>query len=179
MKSTPGPPLQSKRYVSPQQAEALKKRLSPEIQAVGVFVSEALETVAALLNSGVIDLAQLHGGEGPEYIAALRRLTARPLIQAVQVRTAADLTLAEASAADHILLDSGAGTGTVFDWTLLRQVKRSYFLAGGLDPDNVGAAVEGLRPWAVDVSSGIETDGGKDPAKMAAFVAAVRKDDRT
>ena len=169
----------SKRYVSPQQAEALKKRLSPEIQAVGVFVSEALETVAALLNSGVIDLAQLHGGEGPEYIDALRRLTARPLIQAVQVRTAADLTLAEASAADHILLDSGAGTGTVFDWTLLRQVKRSYFLAGGLDPDNVGAAVEGLRPWSVDVSSGIETDGGKDPAKMAAFVAAVRKDDRT
>ena len=169
----------SKRYVSPQQAEALKKRFSPEIQAVGVFVSEALETVAALLNQGVIDLAQLHGGEGPEYIAALRRLTARPLIQAIQVRTAADLTLAEASAADHILLDSGAGTGTVFDWTLLRQVKRSYFLAGGLDPDNVGAAVEGLRPWAVDVSSGIETDGGKDPAKMAAFVAAVRKDDRT
>ena len=169
----------SKRYVSPQQAEALKKRLSPEIQAVGVFVSEALETVAALLNQGVIDLAQLHGGEGPEYIDALRRLTARPLIQAVQVRTAADLTLAEASAADHILLDSGAGSGTAFDWTLLRQVKRPYFLAGGLDPDNVGAAVEGLRPWAVDVSSGIETGGGKDPAKMAAFVAAVRKDDRT
>ena len=74
-----------------------------------------------------------------------------------------------------ILLDAGAGTGTVFDWSMLRQLRRPYFLAGGLGPDNVEGAVERLHPYAVDVSSGIETDGGKDPEKMAAFVAAVRK----
>ena len=82
---------------------------------------------------------------------------------------------AEASAADHILLDAGAGTGTVFDWSLLHQIRRPYFLAGGLGPENVAGAVERLHPYAVDVSSGIETDGGKDPEKMAAFVAAVEK----
>ena len=74
-----------------------------------------------------------------------------------------------------ILLDSGAGTGSMFDWSLIRSVRRPYFLAGGLNPENVGQAVRTLRPFGVDVSSGIETDGRKDPEKMAAFAAAVRK----
>ena len=79
------------------------------------------------------------------------------------------------SPADAILLDSGAGgTGTAFDWSLLREIRRPWFLAGGLGPENVRSAVARLGPWAVDVSSGIETGGAKDPAKMAAFVKAVR-----
>ena len=73
-----------------------------------------------------------------------------------------------------MLLDSGAGTGAAFDWTLIKNMKRPYFLAGGLSPDNVENAVEQLTPYAVDVSSGIETDGVKDKVKMAAFAAAVR-----
>lgn len=170
--------LNSRRYVSPQQAKSLKRRLAPGIQAVGVFVDEEVERVAALLGSGVIDLAQLHGAEDNGYIRRLRALTDKPVIQAFRVRSEEDVRRAADSGADHILLDAGAGTGTVFDWRLLRQIRRPYFLAGGLGLHNVEKAVEELHPYGVDVSSGIETDGVKDPDKMAAFVAAVRKEGR-
>ena len=165
----------SKRYVSPESARVLRAGLDSGIRAVGVFVNESPETVAALLNDGIIDLAQLHGGEDEDYIRALRRLTDRPLIQAFRVDHPADLARAAASTADHILLDSGAGgTGTVFDWALLKGLDRPYFLAGGLNPENVGRAVKALHPFAVDVSSGIETDGKKDYTKMRVFVETVR-----
>ncbi len=167
----------SKRYISPRQAQKLKALLSPQIQAVGVFVNEEMAAVAELLNSGVIDLAQLHGNEDADYIRQLRSRTGKPVIQAFRVTSVQDVQRAERSMADHILLDAGAGTGTVFDWSLLRQIRRPYFLAGGLGPDNVKSALELLHPYAVDVSSGIETEGVKDPEKMAAFVAAVRKEE--
>ncbi len=168
---------ESKRYVTPRQAAELKGLLSPEIAAVGVFADEAPELVAELLNSGVIDLAQLHGEEDGGYIRHLRQLTAGPVIRAFRIRTARDAEMAEASTADHVLLDSGAGTGNAFDWRWADRIRRPYFLAGGLGPENVESAVKLLRPFAVDVSSGIETDGRKDRAKMAAFVAAVRRAD--
>ena len=169
----------SRRYVSPEQAEALKKQLSPEIRAVGVFVNEDPETVAGLLNRGIIDLAQLHGSEDEAYLTRLRELTDRPLLQAFRVAGEEDLHRAESSSADGILLDAGAGDGAVFDWKLLKGWSRPYFLAGGLEPGNVREAIRILQPWGVDVSSGIETDGKKDPEKMAAFVTAVREEDRT
>ena len=168
----------SRRCVTPEQAGELKKLLRPEIRAVGVFVNEAPEAVAALLNRGVIDLAQLHGSEDAEYIRRLRDLTESPLIQAFRIRSKEDLSRAEASEADEILLDAGAGTGTVFDWSLLRNMERRYFLAGGLNPENVREAIRDLHPYGVDVSSGIETDALKDRTKMAAFVAAVREENR-
>ena len=126
----------------------------------------------------MIDIAQLHGSEDQAYLNRLRQLTDKPLIRAFRIQTAADLEAAKSCGADAILLDSGAGTGTVFDWNLLKNMERPYFLAGGLSPDNVADAVRTLHPFAVDVSSGIETGGVKDPEKMAAFVAAVRKEDR-
>lgn len=166
----------SKRAVSREMAAALKAQLSPQIQAVGVFVNETPEAVASLLNDGILDLAQLHGQEDETYIQCLRKLTNKPLIQAFRVTDVASLANAQKSPADLILLDSGAGgTGTAFDWTVLDKFSRLYFLAGGLGPDTVGNAVKRFHPYAVDVSSGIETAGKKDPAKMAAFVAAVRK----
>ena len=168
----------SRRCVTAEQAVELKRQLRPEIRAVGVFVNEAPEAVAELLNRGVIDLAQLHGSEDAEYIRRLRDLTDSPLIQAFRIRSKEDLNRAEASAADEILLDAGAGTGTVFDWSLLRNMERRYFLAGGLNPENVREAIRDLHPYGVDVSSGIETDARKDRTKMAAFVAAVREEDR-
>ena len=168
---------ESRRYVTPQQAAELKRLLSPGIPAVGVFVGEAPETVADLLNGGVIDAAQLHGDENGDYLRHLRQITARPVIRAFRIRTARDAEMAESSRADYVLLDSGAGTGNVFDWQWVRKIRRPYFLAGGLNAENVEDAVHQLRPFAVDVSSGIETDGRKDPAKMAAFVAAVRRAD--
>ena len=167
----------SRRCVTPDAAAALRRKLSPDITAVGVFVDEGPETVARLLEGGIIDMAQLHGHEDAAYIARLRQLTERPLIQAFRIRSAADAEAATASPADHILLDAGAGDGKTFDWNLLSGLSRPYFLAGGLNPENVSAAVRDLRPWAVDVSSGIETDGYKDITKMRAFVRAVRERD--
>lgn len=168
----------SRRYVTAEQAKALRNHLLPSIQAVGVFVDEEPERVAALLEAGIIDLAQLHGREDEGYLERLRALTEKPILQAFQIKTAEDLMRAQSSLADYILLDSGAGTGTTFDWGLLTSVRRPYFLAGGLGPDNVAQAIRTLHPWGVDVSSGIETGGVKDFHKMAAFAAAVRKEEK-
>jgi phosphoribosylanthranilate isomerase len=165
----------SKRYVSPDKAAELKKLLLPDIQTVGVFADEEAQIVADLLNRNIIDLAQLHGNEDESYIAKLRTLTEKPLIKAFRIRTEQDVIKTRNSSADYILLDSGAGTGVVFDWLLLKNHDRAYFLAGGLGTDNINEAIELLHPYAVDVSSGIETNDIKDKLKMAAFVAAARK----
>lgn len=165
----------SRRYVTPEQAAGLRQALDPAILAVGVFVNEDPERVAELLNEGIIDLAQLHGNETETYIKRLRQLTKKPLIQAFSMDSAQAVMQAQESTADYILLDSGrGGTGTVFDWDFLKQIKRPYFLAGGLDIGNVAEAVERFHPYAVDVSSGIETDGVKDREKMRQFVTIVR-----
>lgn len=166
----------SKRYVPPEQAAALKKALSPEIRAVGVFVNEEIEAVADLLEAGVIDLAQFHGGEDEVYIGRLREYTDKPIIKAFRVDSGEDIRRAQESSADFVLLDSGSGgTGTAFDWKLLTKMKRPYFLAGGLDISSVAEAVERWKPYAVDVSSGIETAGKKDREKMRRFMEEVRR----
>lgn len=165
----------SKRYITPEKAKELKHLLDPEIKAVGVFVNENPERAACLLNNDIIDIAQLHGSENEDYIRQLRNLTDKPIIKAFRIETVKDIADAESCTADHILLDSGAGTGTVFDWKLIQDIGRPYFLAGGLDTHNVENAVKLLHPFAVDVSSGIETDGVKDKIKMTEFAAAVRK----
>lgn len=166
----------SKRNVSPERAKELKALLSPNIKAVGVFVDEPIENIAKLLSDNIIDLAQLHGSEDEEYIARLRTLSDKPIIKAFLLKSKEDAKRAEKSTADHILLDSGMGTGKGFDRSLLKNISRPYFLAGGLYPENVGIAVDTLSPYAVDVSSGIETDNFKDRNKMVAFVNAVRKE---
>lgn len=170
----------SKRYVTPEKAAELKRILRPEIKSVGVFVREKPETIAKYLKCGIIDIAQLHGGEDEDYISELRALTDKPIIKAFRMDTAQDAADAQNSSADFVLLDSGnGGTGTAFDWSLLREINRPYFLAGGLHPGSVKHAVETLRPYAVDVSSGIETDGLKDISKMKEFVHSIRKDTET
>ena len=168
----------SRRYISPDKAFELKRLLSSKIKAVGVFVNETPEQVADLSNKGIVDIVQLHGNEDEAYIRELRKLTDKPIMKAFRIETTANIEMAKQSTADYVLLDSGAGTGNVFDWKLIRDMKRPYFLAGGLSLDNVGKAIEQLTPYAVDVSSGIETDGHKDKEKMAAFIAAVRKEDK-
>ena len=165
----------SKRYITPEKAKDLKQLLDPEIKAVGVFVNEDPKRAACLLNNDIIDIAQLHGSEDEDYIRRLRSLTDKQIIKAFRIETARDIADAEVCAADYILLDSGAGTGTVFDWKLIQDIGKPYFLAGGLGTHNVEKAVKLLRPFAVDVSSGIETDGVKDKVKMSEFAAAVRK----
>ena len=132
--------------------------------------------MAGLLDRGVIDVAQLHGSEDDAYIASLRVLTDKPIFRAFKIKSEDDLPAIESCTADLVLLDSGAGTGKTFDWSLVQSVRRLYFLAGGLDPENVADAIAALHPYGVDVSSGIETDGVKDEVKMAAFVAAARRE---
>lgn len=165
----------SKRFVTPQTAEELRKKLDRKIAVVGVFVNEPVEIVAALLNKGIIDMAQLHGNESEEYITLLRKKTDKKLIKAFSINEANDLQAAYSCSADYILLDYGSGgTGKSFDWSILQDFGRPYFLAGGLNINNVSEAVSRLHPYAVDVSSGVETDGRKDDVKMAAFINAVR-----
>jgi len=164
----------SRRAVTPEQALSLRALLSPGIHAVGVFVDAPPEGIAELVRRGVLDTVQLHGREDAAYIARLRALTDAPVMQAFQVRGQADIARAESSPADLVLLDAGAGEGKAFDWTLLPHVRRPYLLAGGLTPENAAEAVGSLHPFGLDVSSGIETDGVKDPKKMRAFVDAVR-----
>ncbi|MBR6384252.1 MAG: tryptophan synthase subunit beta [Lachnospiraceae bacterium] len=169
----------SKRYVDREKAKELKNLLDKDIKAVGVFVDEDIDFVASLLRDEIIDIAQLHGNEDEKYIKDLKTLSGKPVIKAVRVKSDEDIKTANDSPADFVLLDSGMGGGKVFDWNLLKEVKRDYFLAGGLTLENAEEAVQTLKPFAVDVSSGIETDGYKDPDKMKQFVAAVREKGNT
>lgn len=167
----------SKRAVTREKAAALKAQLDPSVKAAGVFVDEDIEVVKAILNDGIIDIAQLHGHEDEAYIRSLQACTGKPVIKAFRADTAGGFTQAEESPADYVLLDAGMGGGVTFDWNLLKNIERPYFLAGGLHPGNAAEAVRNLHPYAVDVSSGVETGGVKDNAKMAAFISAVRKED--
>lgn len=166
----------SKRRVSAPEASKLKSKLDPDIKAVGVFLDDKLDFIASMLNLGIVDAVQLHGSENEEYIERVRQVTDKPIIKAFIIRSKEDVERAEKSTADYILLDGGKGEGKVFDWSLLKDIKRPYFLAGGLKPDNASDAVKALKPYAVDVSTGIETDGVKDREKMTAFAGAVREE---
>lgn len=164
----------SKRYVTFKEAEKLRERLKAGITPVGVFVDEDIENIEALVTKGTIQIVQLHGSEDNLYIRALRKRVNCPVIQAFRIQEEEDIRKAEASEADFILLDSGGGTGKTFDHTLIKGLQREFFLAGGLTADNVAEAITALRPYGVDASSSLETDGVKDQNKMAAFVHAVR-----
>ena len=168
----------SKRYVSSDKAADLKKELCDSIKTVGVFVNEPIENIAELFRKNVIDMAQIHGNEDEDYIDNLKKLVDIPVVKAFQMNQVTDISAVEGSKADYILLDSGAGSGETFDWDSIKHIKRPFFLAGGLNEHNVAVAVREIHPFAVDVSSGIETNGVKDGIKMADFVAAVRKEDR-
>ncbi|KLU65380.1 N-(5'-phosphoribosyl)anthranilate isomerase [Desulfosporosinus acididurans] len=165
----------SRRQVSMEWAKAMRSNLSPEITPVGVFVNESLTKIANLLNDNIIEMAQLHGNEGETYIRELKTLTAKPIIKAVQVKVHADIEAMQDSEADFLLLDQGAGgTGQTFDWSLVGEVKKPFFLAGGLKADNIEQAIRAAKPFAVDLSSGVETDGKKDKAKILEIVRRMR-----
>lgn len=164
----------SKRNVSKEQAKELKAKLNPGIQAVGVLVNADIDFVVSLLEEGIIDIAQLHGSEDEAYIAELRSRTDKKIIKAFTIKSAEDVAAASKSTADMVLVDSGKGSGMTFSWELLKEMKRDFFLAGGLNLDNIQDALDTLSPFGVDVSSGIETDNVKDPEKMKEFVRIVR-----
>ena len=166
----------SRRSVDKRELRELAGRLEEGILSVGVFVNAPPELVAELLEEGTLDLAQLHGQEDEIYMAELRRLTEKPLIQAFSIQTGEDAERALESRADYLLLDQGrGGTGQTFDWSLLPEINRPFFLAGGLGEENLERAIRQVRPWAVDLSSSLETDGQKDPEKILRAVDLVRR----
>ena len=179
----------SHRSITPDQLREFVKALDDDITPVGVFVDAGEELAADLYNSGVIKIMQLHGNEDDEYIARLRTLIGTGtgvnadvndgtggdgdevrIVKAFRVRTPEDLEKAQASIADMVLLDQGKGEGRSFDWSIVRKnrdkLQRPFFLAGGLDAGNLAEAVELMHPWAVDMSSSLETDKVKDREKI-------------
>lgn len=169
---------ESRRRVTDEQAARLRALLSPGIQAVGVFVNDDPTHIALLANRGVIDLIQLHGGESAAYIRRLRTMTAAPIICALRVGKQTDIKRAESNLVDFLLLDTYTkdaygGSGRTFDWSLIGEVGKPYFLAGGLNESNIPHAMR-TGAYALDLSSGIETDGVKDAEKMRRVAALVK-----
>ena len=137
---------------------------------------KARELVRDLLNDGTLALAQLHGQEDESYIRELKKTVEKPVIKAFSVKTKEDIEKAILSPADYILLDQGGGgTGKTFDWTLIPEIRREFFLAGGLGTENLRQAIREIRPYAVDLSSSVETDKWKDPEKIRQVVDIVKK----
>ena len=164
----------SKRYVDPYKANELISLLRTDIKPVGVFMDEPLDNVVRIARITGVEMVQLHGHESEEYVEYVKRTLDRPVIKAYKASEEGALEKAAQSNADYVMIDSGAGSGKKFDWSILKDFKRDYFLAGGLDPESVGEAIRMLEPFAVDVSSGVETDGIKDEKKIAEFINAVR-----
>ena len=168
-----------KRSVDVETAGKLKAELDPSIKMTGVFVNEPEENIVRAVHDGLIDIIQLHGSEDTEYIRSLRaKVPGIPIIKAFKLETPDDVKRALGSEADFILLDSGTGSGKAFDWELLRlipeRLRDRCFLAGGLNPANVREALSVFTPFAVDTSSGTETNGVKDKEKIRSFVAEAR-----
>ncbi|MCL2049691.1 MAG: phosphoribosylanthranilate isomerase [Defluviitaleaceae bacterium] len=166
---------QSKRYVTMEQAKQLRAALCDEIVPVGVFVNEPIENVLQAVRRGIISVVQLHGGEDEDYIRALKAETAVPIIKAVSVRQRGDAQRHESTAADYLLLDhKNGGTGEAFDWNNIGGLEKPFFLAGGLNTQNISEAIKQVQPFAVDLSSGAEVDGKKCPERIKELCGAVQ-----
>ena len=175
---------ESPRKVSYEQAKELSGLLSDEIVPVGVFVNEHMKLIVDLFKDGIIEMAQLHGDEDEKYIRNLKDKSIEetgkqiPVINAIEIKEGADyddeLLKWRDSASDYFILDSGKGSGKTFDWSLLDKesefFKNSIFLAGGLNSENLALAIGEFNPFAVDLSSSVETDGFKDEKKIKEII---------
>ena len=185
----------SKRQVTVDQAKTLVEELhkqytkrynngaeqsnNDEIKTVGVFVNETLDNLVTIATEVNLDVVQLHGDEDEAFIQSLKERTNVEVWKAVQIRSAADAEAWIDSRADMLLFDAyhkdeRGGTGEVFDWSCLDEFERPFMLAGGIDSTNVARAIRTVRPYGIDISSGIETDGVKDDEKIKAFTNIVR-----
>jgi phosphoribosylanthranilate isomerase len=172
---------QSKRQVSHAFAAGLRRRLSDEIIPVGVFVNAQVEDIASLYREDVIAVAQLHGTEDAVYISRLKEASAigggKPIEIIKTIRSAElEQNITTAAGADYCLIDSGAGSGKPFNWKLLSTLKftKPWFLAGGISLDNIEPAMA-LKPFALDLSSGAETDGIEDREKIVQLITIAHK----
>lgn len=166
----------SKRNIDCNRAERLRSLINKEIPTVGVFIDYPIKDIAELVNRGIINIVQLHGSENEEYIKSLREIIPNTEIwKAFVIKSADDISKAEKSSADKVLLDSGTGCGKTFDWSAVSGINREFILAGGLNSENIPKAVKQVKPWAVDLSSGVETNGVKDREKIFKAINAVKE----
>lgn len=170
----------SRRQVTAEQAQKLRDALDPGILAVGVFVNESPETIGRLCSRGIIDLIQLHGDEGEDDVKRLADYTDAPVIRAVRVQSTEQILKVQEEAGDYLLLDTYmpgqyGGGGHSFDPALIPPLHKPWFLAGGLNGENVGEKIRSYHPFGVDVSSGVETQGKKDPGKIREFIEKIRR----
>ena len=178
---------ESPRKVSYNQAKELSGLLSEDIVPVGVFVNEHMKLIVDLFRDGIIEMAQLHGDEDEKYIRNLKDKSIEetgkqiPVINAIEIKDGDDyndeLLKWRDSASDYFILDSGKGSGKTFDWSLIDKesefFKNSIFLAGGLNSENLALAIEEFNPFAVDLSSSVETDGFKDEEKIKEIIEII------
>lgn len=160
------------RNVSIAQVKRWKTQLDPSIQVVGVFVDEDVDIVTDCLKQQIIDIAQLHGKEDEDYINKVKEYG--PVIKAFQIQNEQDIQSAMDSHADYILLDQGKGSGKTFDWTMISEIHRPYFLAGGITLENV-LDTKKYHPYAIDVSSSVECDRKKDKVRVREMIEKGRK----
>lgn len=166
---------ESKRKVTHKLASQMKEKISSDIPVVGVFVDANSKEILKLYNDNIIDIAQLHGNENEEYIKNLKEKTDYNLkiIKAIEMSETVDLSKYDNTLADYLLLDNGKGSGETFDWRLIRKdLKKDFFLAGGLNSENISQAIEEFKPYAIDLSSSVETDGFKDEEKIKKVMEA-------
>ncbi len=167
----------SKRQVSGDLAKTLKNSLNPDIKAVGVFVNQPVAEIIELVNQGVIEMIQLHGDEDEMTIHRIREQTTCPIIQAMRIQDKNDI---RKTAADYYLFDTYdpgqyGGSGQAFNWDLINGFQGSFFLAGGLNINNVKTAIAKVNPYCVDISSGVESDGKKDRNKIVNIIHKIRR----
>lgn len=169
----------SKRRVTKEQARELKSLLDKSIKAVGVFVDEDKDVILDLLQEEIIDIAQLHGTETEEDVLYLKEKSHKPVIRMVKLTDETDPMALNEMSADYLLFDSGKGCGKIFDWSLVKRVQaeceKPFFLAGGIGPENAKDAIMQVKPFAIDMSSSLETDGVKDLEKMKKLMQMVQK----
>lgn len=171
---------ESKRQVTPQQAENLIARLDSSIEQVGVFVNAEENFAADTARRCGLNIIQLHGDESPEYAQRLSEKTGCEIWRAIRVKDSDSLLQMQAYPADRFLLDAYlpnayGGGGSAFNWDLLREIDTSQIiLAGGLNIENISEAIRQVSPFGVDISSGVETDGRKDPQKIEKIIRGVR-----
>lgn len=167
---------QFKRYVDPDTAAEMTEKLDHRIVPVGVFVNETQEYILNIVDDEIIRIIQLHGDESEEYIHSLKFKSGLAIIKYFKIETEEDIEKANNSSADYVLLEGGRpGNAEKFDYSLLEKINRPYFLAGGLNDENISDVLSQTNPYCVDVSSGVETDGVKDFEKMKRFTQQVYK----
>lgn len=165
-----------KRFVEPELALEMTEKLDRRIVPVGVFVNEPQKYILNIVDDEIIRMIQLHGNESEDYILELKFKSGLAVIKYFKIESEADIEKANNSAADYVLLEGGSpGNAAAFDYSLLKGMTRPYILAGGLNPDNVKQRIELTHPYAVDTSSGVETDGVKDFEKMKRFIESCRE----